>query len=48
MLWQWAKNAVIFAAMVFGLLVVEYGDNCTSYRASWCDFLDASFAMVGL
>lgn len=42
------KTTAIVATIVYLGLAVEYGDNCTRYRAPWCGFLDASFALVGL
>ena len=45
-LWEWFKMSVVLAAIVFVWLGVEYGDNCTRYRAPWCDFLDEAFSLL--
>ena len=38
---EWLKMGLIIAVVVFVMLGLEYDDNCTRYRAPWCDFLDA-------
>ena len=43
---DWFKTGVTLTALAYAWLMIEYGDNCTRYRAPWCDFLDASVAWV--
>jgi len=45
-LWHWTKTGLLLSVIVYLTLVIEYGDNCARDRAPWCDFLDASFALV--
>ena len=43
---EYAKSAALLAVMIYLMLMVEYTDNCTRYRAFWCDFLDLTMSWV--